>query len=141
MMQLYHDTIHAVCTKEYSPAQLEAWAPHTPGDREKFDRRFHNMYSIVAEENGIIVGYAGLMSNGEIDMVYTHKDHQGRGISSAIFAELEAEGRRRGMKRIIIDGSITATPYYKSRGYNVFSTKFKVNRGQPFTNYLFEKFL
>ena len=60
LLTLFYETVHTVNARDYTPAQLDAWAgPHT--DRERWDRTLREHTSLVAEENGQIIAAMSLI--------------------------------------------------------------------------------
>ncbi len=112
---LFYETVHAVNAKDYSLAQLEAWAPKER-DLGKWDRSFDGRLALVALEGERIVGFADLdPERGYLDRLYVHRDFQGRGVATALCERLEAEANG----EIATDASITARPFFEKRGYQV----------------------
>ena len=58
MAQLFYDTVHAVCAQDYAPQQLRAWADGKP-DLALWQQRFQNSLTLVMEEKGALIGFAG----------------------------------------------------------------------------------
>ena len=140
LMALFHDTVHAVNAKDYSPAQLAAWAPPRL-DRERWLTMLGGHYTLVAEMDGAIVGFGDLEGADYFDHLFVHKDHQGRGIAAALAQGIEEEARRRGAGCITVAASITAKPFFEHRGYRVCRRQTVEVRGQKMTNFAMEKAL
>ena len=84
VMTLFYDTVHHVCVEDYSPEQLEVWAPDEL-DRKSWERSLRSNICFVAEYKKQIIGFGDLKSGaGEINRLYTHKDFQGRGVARSI---------------------------------------------------------
>ncbi len=69
--------------------------------------------TVVAELGGQIVGFGDMDKTGYLDRLYVHRDFQGRHIATAICDELE---RQSGVHRFETYASITARPFFESRG-------------------------
>lgn len=54
--QLFLDTVHRVNVRDYTPRQLEAWAP-SEIDSTAWARRFAGRFAYVAVEAGRLVGF------------------------------------------------------------------------------------
>ena len=52
-LALFYDTVHTVCAGDYSPAQLDAWAPAKP-DASAWDASLRSRTTLVTEEGGNI---------------------------------------------------------------------------------------
>ena len=135
MAALFYDTVHSVNARDYSPLQLWAWATGYV-DLAAWDRRFHENMTLIAREDGRIVGFGNMTGAGYLDMLYVHRDHQHRGVASAICDALE--GAHPGVI-FTTHASITARPFFQRRGYVVIRQQTVLRRGVELTNFLMEK--
>lgn len=88
LAELFYHTVHTVNVKDYTEAQANAWATGRL-DLEKWNRSFQEHYSLVAVDNGIIVGFGDIDETGYLDRLFVHADYQGKGIGTAICNQLE----------------------------------------------------
>lgn len=132
---LFYQTVHCVNVRDYTQEQLDAWATGKV-DLQAWNRSFLAHKTIVALENDRIVGFGDIDDTGYLDRLYVHKDHQGKGIASAICDMLE--GFADGM-RLTVHASITAKPFFERRGYRVVCAQTVVRNGVSLTNYVMEK--
>ena len=130
ILNLFRDTVHTVCARDYTRPQLDAWAPAEP-DAAAWDASLRAHRTLVAEENGSILGFADLAEDGYLDRLYVHRDWQGRGVASALCAALP--GARR------THASITARPFFERRGWRVVKEQRVERRGVALTNFVMEK--
>ena len=130
LLALFYDTVHTVCARDYTRSQLDAWAPAEP-DAAAWDASLRAHRTLVAEEDGRILGFADLGSDGYLDRLYVHRDWQGRGVASALCAALP--GARR------THASITARPFFERRGWHVVKEQRVERRGVALTNFVMEK--
>ena len=130
ILSLFRDTVHTVCARDYTRSQLDAWAPAEP-DAAAWDASLRAHRTLVAEEDGRILGFADLGSDGYLDRLYVHRDWQGRGVASALCAALP--GARR------THASITARPFFERRGWHVVKEQRVERRGVALTNFVMEK--
>ncbi len=63
LYRVFYSAIHLLAAKDYTQEQIDAWAPSQP-DMEKWTVRICGMRPFVVEDSGLIVGYAGLQSDG-----------------------------------------------------------------------------
>lgn len=135
LAELFYQTVHNVNARDYTPAQLNAWATGTI-DLQEWNRSFLKNETIVAMENEQIVGFGDMDKTGYLNRLYVHKDYQGRGIASAICNKLEqfATG-----KLITTHASITAKPFFIHRGYRVVKEQSVIRHGISLVNYVMEK--
>ena len=130
ILSLFRDTVHTVCARDYTRSQLDAWAPAEP-DAAAWDASLLAHRTLVAEEDGSILGFADMAEDGYLDRLYVHRDWQGRGVASALCAALP--GARR------THASITARPFFERRGWHVVREQRVERRGVALTNFVMEK--
>ena len=83
LAELFYQTVHGVCGRDYTPEQLDAWA-HGQVDLAAWDAPFRAHTTLVAQWDGLVAGFADLADDGYLDRLYVHKDLQGRGIATAV---------------------------------------------------------
>lgn len=135
LAQLFYDTVHSVCAKDYSPAQLDAWASGTV-DLAAWDASFLSHHTLIAEEDGVILGFADMDATGYLDRLYVHRDHQGQGVAAALCNALEAACPA---AVYTTHASLTARPFFEHRGYQVIRRQTVVRRGISLDNFVMEK--
>ena len=140
LLALFRDTIRRVNSRDYSPAQVAAWASDDI-DTGAWFGRFTGRLVPVAEEAGRPVGFAELEPVGHIDRVYVSADHQRRGIGRQLLAAVVAEARRIGLARLFTEASITARPFFEAQGFAVQAPQVVTCRGTEFVNYRMERVL
>lgn len=135
LARLFFQTVHSVNTKDYTKEQLDVWATGNV-DLNRWDMSFKEHYTIIAADNGEIVGFGDIDSSGYLDRLFVHKNHQHKGIATAICDELESSVAG---KKIITHSSITAKPFFEKRGYRVKKEQIVVRNGISLTNFIMEK--
>ena len=117
IVDLFTQTVHIVCNSYYSSEELEAWAPIHP-DMQTWNCFFDERYTVVMDSEKGIAGFGCLSADGgTVDMLFTHHEHQGEGIGSAILETLEKEAIQRGKTEIRLTTSANAWTFYQKRGY------------------------
>lgn len=132
LAKLFYDTVHNVNIRDYSAEQVCAWADGNV-DLAAWDKSFSEHYTVIVEGNGVIVGFGDITEGGYLDRLYVHKDYQRRGVGSAICDELESYPD---MDELTVHASITAQPFFISRGYSVVKEQEVVRRGVVLTNFV-----
>ena len=132
---LFYETVHAVNARDYTPQQLDAWATGEV-DLDAWDRSFREHDTVIAEQNGSIVGFGDMDASGYLDRLYVHKDCQGRGVASAICAWLE---RRSAAAEYITHASLTARPFLERRGWQAVREQEVERRGVWLKNVVMRK--
>ena len=140
IVELFYETVHSVNAKDYTEAQLDAWAIRNP-DLAAWNTKLSKHYSVVAEKDTVIVGFGDVDNTGYFDHLFTHKDYQGIGIATLIADKIENYVCQRGNHIMTTDASITAKPFFEKRGYIVQKTQIVEIRGQLFNNFEMLKIL
>jgi putative acetyltransferase len=123
---------------DYSEEQVEAWAPRIP-DPGEWHARMVARRTLVAEENGEVVGFAELEENGHLDMLYVRGDAVGRGVGRQLYEAAEHEARELGLEAVSTEASVTARPFFERRGFRVAREQTVIRRGVELTNFVMEK--
>ncbi len=140
LIALFRETIHSVNRRDYKPAQLAAWAPAEINEAVWADRQAENDTQL-AEIDGELAGFTELTAAGHLHMLFVHKDHQGRGIASALLAAAEEQARADGHRRMTTDASLTAQPFFARKGFQRISEQEVARNGQVLRNCHMEKIL
>ena len=135
LARLFFQTVHSVNAKDYTKEQLDVWATGNV-DLNRWDMSFKEHYTIIATDNGEIIGFGDIDSSGYLDRLFVHKNYQHKSIATAICDELESSVTG---KKIITHSSITAKPFFEKRGYRVKKEQTVVRNGISLTNFIMEK--
>ena len=131
---IFYNTIHHINSSHYSPDQINAWAPDDLAE-DIWTRKIQEISPYVAVLNGKIVGYADLQKSGYIDHFFCHYEHQRKGVGSTLFSFLEAEATQLGVTEFSADVSITARPFFESKGFSILKQQLISLRGQELINF------
>ena len=135
LAELLYQTVHQVNIRDYTQEQVDAWATGQV-DLERWDRELREHRTVVAWEDGLIVGFGDMDKTGYLDRLFVHKDFQGRGIATAICDALEGESAA---PRLWVQASLTARPFFEGRGYRVVKAQQVERRGVLLPNFVMEK--
>lgn len=138
---LFQNTIHTVNAKDYSPIQLEAWAPKVKPEVTLRWQTLSENIAYVAEFGNQIVGFGDLTKEGYLDRLYVHKDFQGQGVAVAIVQKLEEQAHELNLKEITTAASITAKPFFERSGFVVTKEQQVEIHGVKLTNFVMRKLL
>lgn len=139
-MQLFYDTVHEINICDYTQEQVDTWAPENMS-YETWVEKLQTKLTYVVEENGQIVGFGQLESDGHIDCFYCHNEYQRKGIGSMLLNHIEKTARALGIKRLFTEASITAKPFFQILGFSVIREQQVERRGVYFRNFAMEKLL
>lgn len=138
ILKLYHDVVHTIGAKYYNSEQVHAWAPSN-ADKEKWLKSLTANITLVAEDQGKLIGFGDMSHTGYIDRLYVHKNYQGKGVALALFKKLEEEARKLGIVELTTEASVMAKSIAERQGFEVVQKQNKVLRGQEFITYLMRK--
>ncbi len=126
LRDLDYEDIKTVGSLEQELFPVDAWPLQM--FYEEFFRPDTRRY-IVAEVDGVIVGYAGVMiidTTADIQTIAVLPDHEGRGIGTAMLHELLAEAARRGAREVLLEvraDNPRAQLLYTRTGFTQISTR------------------
>lgn len=136
--RLFHDTVRQINIRDYTDRQVRAWAPDNIYFRD-WKTTCSQKITFVAEDQGVVTGFAELEENGHIDCFYCHRSYQQQGIGKLLFQALEKEAREQKIRRLYAEVSITAKPFFTRMGFSEIKRQ-NVIRGEiKFTNYVMDK--
>lgn len=118
LFNVYFTAIHLVASREYSPEQIQAWAPPDL-DTILWEEKIRAINPFVAELKGELVGYADLQASGYIDHFFVSGNHARCGIGTSLMEHLLEEARLVGLPELTSDVSRTAQPFYEKFGFVV----------------------
>lgn len=135
LAELFYHTVHTINIKDYSEDQVRVWADGNI-DMNQWNASFLSHYTVIAEIDGIIVGFGDMDNTGYLDRLYVHPNFQRKGIASAICNVLEQSAAP---LKITTHASLTARGFFEKRGYRVIK-KQQVQRQKIFlANYVMER--
>ena len=88
ILALFRETVHAVNAADYTPRQLEAWAP-SELDVKKWEASLAAHYALLAWEKEKLLGFGDIDESGYLDRLYVAADSLRRGIGRALSEALE----------------------------------------------------
>jgi len=140
LFRVFFTSIHELASKDYSPEQVEAWAP-SDFDMAAWADQVRKNQPFVAEIDGEVVGYADVQPDGYIDQFYVSGLHSRQGIGGRLMARIHDEAGSRGLAALTSNVSKTAEPFFALHGFQVVERRFPVRRGVMLENALMRKVL
>lgn len=138
VITVFLQSIRGVATKDYSQAQVDAWAQT---DRDRWRVRRPSRPTWVAVDNREIVGFSDLEPGGHLDIMYVHPAWQGRRIATLLFSAVEKAARAQQLPSIFTEASVTARPFFEKRGFELIAQQEVAIRGQVLRNFRMRKAL
>jgi len=134
LRQVFLSAVHGTASRDYRPDQVEAWAP-VAVDPEAWAGRIRAIRPYVAEEGGVILGYADLQRDGYIDHFFVAAEAGGKGVGSALMGRLVQTALEEGIPALHSEVSLTARALFERWGFVVEAAQTVVKRGVPMENF------
>ena len=113
---IFRSSIEELAEDDYSDAQCEAWAA-LADDEVAFANSLAAMLTLVATQDGEIVGFASLKGADQVEMVYVDPEFARQGVGGVLLDALEKLARARGAAKLTAQVSDTAKPLFDRRGF------------------------
>ncbi|GED22956.1 GNAT family N-acetyltransferase [Halomonas halmophila] len=140
LFEVFHSAIHLVASRDYTPAQINAWAPGSL-DQELWARKMRDIKPFVAEIGETIVGYADVQPSGYIDHFFVSGLHSSQGVGTLLMLSLHSEAISLGLTELTSDVSLTAQPFFEKFGFCIIERRAPELRGVVVPNALMRKVL
>ena len=141
MRELFRTTVLTVNSKDYTKEEVADWASCGDSIEHWKELLAKNDYIGAIDGQGKIVGFSSMNAEGYLHSMFVHKDWQGKGVATLLLSEVEKMACGYGVRKISVEVSITARPFFEKHGYKVVKEqKAKANR-LWLTNYVMEKTL
>lgn len=116
IMTVHSASVAGIRTALYTPEEIQAWA--VPKKPESYEDSIRSKEFFVAEEDGIVIGFAVLnQESAEVEAVYVSPKAGRRGIGLELLGKLEERARALGLGVLRLNASLNAVPFYKRAGY------------------------
>lgn len=116
--EIFRLAVRITASRDYSPAQILAWAPDDI-DLDAWHQRRQAQHTFVAIEDGEVVGFTGLTSDGVLDMLFVDPPSGGRGIAKRLVAFALEHARQAGHEVVRTRSSRTARRVFEYSGFVV----------------------
>lgn len=138
-IEIFLKAIREIACKDYTQKQINAWAQVE--DREAWGETRASRPTWIATYNSSPVGFADLEPGGHLDMMFVHPDFQGLGAASLLLQTVETAAHSFGLPVITTEASLTARPFFQSRGFTIVAAQEVQKRGHTLPNFRMEKHL
>ena len=139
MRELFRTTVLTVNSKDYTKEEVADWASCGDSIEHWKELLAKNDYIGAIDGQGKIVGFSSMNAEGYLHSMFVHKDWQGKGVATLLLSEVEKMACGYGVRKISVEVSITARPFFEKHGYKmVKEQEAKANR-LYLTNYVMKK--
>ena len=141
LWNVFYAAIHVTASANYSPEQLDAWAPRQV-DPTRWAQRMQGIAPFVAEDdNGSIVAYADLQNSGYIDHFFVSPAVGRRGVGSLLMERIHEKAFSIGLSALFSEVSLSAQPFFEKWGFATEELKSVSIRGISLKNCRMRKML
>jgi putative acetyltransferase len=138
LLAVFSSSIHGLACKNYTPEQVQAWAPQDI-DPILWASRMQGIQPFVVEASGEVVAYADVQSSGYIDHFFVAAAYARQGVGSMLMEHIHRTAREREIPVLTSDVSLTAQPFFKKFGFVIVEQRVPVIRGIAVPNALMRK--
>ena len=118
LRRVFESAIHDVAIRDYSQAEVDAWAPRQ-FDPSLWACRVQGIDPFVVVRDGEVVAYADVQSNGYIDHFFVAAAANGLGIGRRLMGRIHERARELGIAELTSEVSRTAQPFYMHFGFEI----------------------
>lgn len=136
--QIYFNTIKSVNRKDYNKEQIDVWV-NGFDNTDIWNRKINEQFFYVAEAEDKIIGFGSVTKYGYVDFLFAHKDFQGCGVGSEIMKTISEKASELNLTILWAEVSITARPFFKSRGFVITKRFIKKVDGVEFDDAVMSK--
>jgi len=127
MLSIHLRAIMLVAVRDYGEDMARSWAHGLTAEGYSRSMAGGEVFE-VAVSAGRVIGFCGYKDD-EICGLYVDPDFARRGIASSLLEHALQVLRRQGHRRVIVDSSITALPFYRRHGFRVVMERRRMTRG------------
>ena len=135
---LYEASVRTLGARDYSSAQIEAWASLTPSP-ESIDRRMGDGRTRLVAVADTIVGFIDMEPDGHIDLLYVAPAAAGVGVARLLLQTAEALASLTGASRLYAEASETARPVFERLSFSIGARRDLEVAGVAIHNWTVEK--
>lgn len=131
VVALYGLSVRMVATNDYSTEQIAAWAPDHP-DLAAWATRLSRGAVFVCKREKQIVGFCRIDEDGLVDLLYVHPEFLRQGVAGQLMDRGCSWATNQGLRCLEAVVSVTARPFFESRGFNVVEAETIEHNGASF---------
>lgn len=135
---VFHSAIHEIAHRDYTPAQIEAWAPKSV-DSDRWAHKMREIAPFVVEHNGQPIAYADVQPSGYIDHFFVSGGFARLGIGSMLMRRIHETAALKDIAELSSNVSRTAQPFFKHFSFAIVEEQEPVVRGIVVPNALMKK--
>jgi putative acetyltransferase len=118
LRELFLDTVLHVNITDYSLEQVQDWASNGESI-ERWNKLFCVYQYWLCEQDKKVLGFVSCNRSGLIHSLFVSKDFQGKGVAKLLLQTVENYANQNNIRTLTADVSITAKPFFESKGFVV----------------------
>jgi putative acetyltransferase len=130
---VFRSAVRDLASKDYTPEQIEAWAPASY-DLELWAQRMQGLRPFVVESGGKLVAYADVQSTGHIDHFFVSGAFARMGIGTLLMSRIHEAASVQRISILTSYVSRTAQPFFARFGFLVVEQRMPIIRGVTVPN-------
>lgn len=138
LIRLFIDTITHINIRDYSDEQIQAWVT-SDNREERWKTKIDEQFFLLSELDGKPTGFGSITTDGYLDLLYVHKEHQRKGIAQTLLNELLEFARNSSCGLVTTNASKTALPFFEKNHFYIVSERNFTRNGVHMTNYKMER--
>ncbi|AMM19253.1 hypothetical protein AX769_02785 [Frondihabitans sp. PAMC 28766] len=136
---VFRRAIRGTAAADYTPEQVEAWATVADHDPREWARRRAAASTVVAVDEGRVVGFSDTDAGGYIDMMFVDPSAGGQGVGRALLEAVTDAAARAGATEQTTHASVTARPFFEHFGFVFVAELHPRPRGVPLASSLLRR--
>lgn len=120
---MYTSAIIQTANADYDAEQIAAWVGPELADLSEWDARRKAASTFVAIVDEQVVGFADLLEDGLLDMLFVHHEYVGRGIARQLVDTVKLEAATAGLSALRTCASRTARPVFERFGFRLVAVR------------------
>jgi putative acetyltransferase len=135
--RLFERAVRLTASNDYSPEQVEAWAPVDLGDSDlaAWGTERVAAQTVVAVAGDELLGFSDLVDGRLLDMLYVEPRAGRRGVATALLGRIVSLARAGEAVEIETYASLTARPFFERHGFVVIEQRTPRVDGIAMTNF------
>jgi putative acetyltransferase len=138
LVAVFTASVHELAASDYTPQQLDAWAPPSP-ELVAWRNRLRSLQTLVATHGATLAGFISYSANGHIDLLYTAPAYARRGVASLLYRSAEEALTSAGTVELFTEASSVARPFFEHFGFAITEEQEVLVRGRSLRRYAMRK--
>lgn len=118
MIDVFQRAVHETAARDYTPEEIEAWAPEAP-DRVMWQKRLGSGQVWVCEDGGRVAGFTRVEPDGYLDLMFVHPDIQGQGVAALLFNRILIWAKAQKIRTLFTESTRSGRGFFERCGFRL----------------------